>query len=252
MYRVLVTGGAGFIGSTLAKYLVREVGAVTLNVDKLIYAGTLSSLADVDGSSLYRFVKADMTHVAAMRAALDEFSPDIVMHLPAETHVDRSIDGPRPFIDTNVLATAVVLEEAYNYWRGLSQDRREGFRFHHVSTDDVYGSVGGTTRCNNTTRYNPSSPYSASKAAADHILRAWHRTYDMPVLLSNCCGNNYGPYQFPEKFIPMMILKAMESIESGLRRTVIWYLERHDWWRPLTEQVYHGQRLGQPPVNVAS
>jgi dTDP-glucose 4,6-dehydratase len=356
MYRVLVTGGAGFIGSTLVKYLVREIGAVTLNVDKLTYSGTLASLADVDGSSLYRFVKADITDASAMRAALDEFSPDIVMHLAAETHVDRSIDGPRGFIDTNVLGTAVLLEEAYNYWRGLPQDRRQGFRFHHVSTDEVYGSVEGTARCNDATLYNPSSPYSASKAAADHIVRAWHRTYDMPVLLSNC-GNNYGPYQFPEKFIPMMILKALageplpiygrgenirdwlyvedhvralwriatqgrvgetylvggdaerrnidvarqvcrivdelmpdgasgrerlisfvadrpghdlryaldssrvrdelnwsprESFESGLRRTVTWYLERRDWWRPLTEEVYHGQRLGQLPVNAGS
>ena len=130
------------------------------------------------------------------------------MHLAAETHVDRSIDRPREFIDTNVVGTVVLLEEAYNYWRGLSRDRRERFRFHHVSTDEVFGSVEGTMRCDDTTRYNPSSPYSASKAAADHVVRAWHRTYHMPVLLS-CCGNNYGPFQFPEKFIPMMILKAL-------------------------------------------
>lgn len=348
-YRVMVTGGAGFIGSTLVKYLVREVGAVTLNIDKLTYAGTLSSLAEVAGSDLYHFLKADIADGAAMRGALHEFRPDFVMHLAAETHVDRSIDEPRRFVDTNVVGTTVLLQEACNYWCGLPPAARDRFRFHHVSTDEVFGSLPDPSHADAATRYDPSSPYSASKAAADHIVRAWHRTYAMPVVLSNC-GNNYGPYQFPEKFIPLMILKARageplpvygrgenirdwlyvedhvralwaiatkgsvgdtylvggdaerrnidvarlicrimdellpdpggsrerlishvadrpghdlryaldssrvqrelswsprESFESGLRRTVIWYLDRRDWWQPLTNDIYGGQRLGQ-------
>jgi dTDP-glucose 4,6-dehydratase len=348
-YRVVVTGGAGFIGSTLVKYLIREIGAVTLTIDSLTYAGTLSSLAEVTGSDLYHFVKADIADGAAMRAALHEFRPNIVMHLAAETHVDRSIDEPRRFIDTNVVGTTVVLQETYNYWRSLSDERGELFRFHHVSTDEVFGSLPGASRADEASKYDPSSPYSASKAAADHIVRAWHRTFKMPVVLSNC-GNNYGPFQFPEKFIPMMIVKALageplpvygdgenirdwlyvedhvralwtiatkgklgeiylvganaekrnidvarlvcrivdelvpdsaggrdrlislvadrpghdfryaldssrlqrdlgwsprESFESGLRRTVVWYLSRRDWWQPLVENVYRGERLGQ-------
>ena len=348
-YRVLVTGGAGFIGSTLVKYLVREMGAVTLNMDSLTYAGTLSSLAEVAGNNLYHFVKADIADGAAVRAALHEFRPNLVMHLAAETHVDRSIDDPRRFIDTNVVGTTILLQETYNYWRSLSDEHCEPFRFHHVSTDEVFGSFPGVSRADETSRYDPSSPYSASKAAADHIVRAWYRTYKMPVVLSNC-GNNYGPFQFPEKFIPMMILKALsgeplpvygdgenirdwlyvedhvralwtiatkgklgetylvgantekrnidvarlvchimdelipnfaggrnrlislvadrpghdlryaldssrlqrelgwsprESFESGLRRTVIWYLNRRDWWQPLVDDVYRGERLGQ-------
>jgi dTDP-glucose 4,6-dehydratase len=345
----MVTGGAGFIGSTLVKYLVREIGAVTLNVDKLTYAGTLSSLAEITAGNLYHFVKADIADAGVMRAALRDFRPDLVLHLAAETHVDRSIDDPQRFIETNVVGTAVLLQETYNYWRSLPPERGEVFRFHHVSTDEVFGSVTGTARCDENSPYNPSSPYAASKAAADHIVRAWHRTYKMPVVLSNC-GNNYGPYQFPEKFIPMMILKAVagdqlpiygagenmrdwlhvedhvralwaiatkgqigatyfvagnaerrnidvarlicrtvdellpdpagnrerlisfvddrpghdlryaldgarvqrelqwrprESFESGLRRTVAWYLECRDWWEPLANKVYGGQRLGR-------
>jgi dTDP-glucose 4,6-dehydratase len=204
----MVTGGAGFIGSTLVKHLVREVGAVTLNVDKLTYAGTLTSLVDVAGSNLYHFLKADITDGTAMRAAFREFRPDFVMHLAAESHVDRSIDQPQSFIDTNVVGTTVLLQEAYQFWRELPSEQRDRFRFHQVSTDEVFGSVAGTVRFDENSRYDPSSPYSASKAAADHVVRAWHRTYGLPVVLSNC-GNNYGPFQFPEKFIPMMILKAL-------------------------------------------
>jgi dTDP-glucose 4,6-dehydratase len=348
-YRVIVTGGAGFIGSTLIKYLAREIGAVTLNIDKLTYAGSLASLEEVRGSNLHHFVKADIVNSAAMQAALHDFRPDIVMHLAAESHVDRSIDDPQRFIDTNIVGTSVLLQEVYKFWRTLAPEHSDRFRFHHVSTDEVFGSVPGLARSDETTRYDPSSPYSASKAAADHIVRAWHRTYGIPVVLSNC-GNNYGPYQFPEKFIPMMILKALageplpvygagenirdwlyvedhvralwmiatkggvgetylvggnaemrnidvarlicriidelmpdaaggrerlislvadrpghdfryaldssrlqrelawfprESFESGLRRTVMWYLDRRDWWQPLTNNVYRGQRLGQ-------
>jgi dTDP-glucose 4,6-dehydratase len=351
--RVLITGGAGFIGSALVRYLVREVGAFVVNVDKLTYAGTLSSLADVDGNNRYHFVKGDIADAATMRGVLQEFKPDLIMHLAAETHVDRSIDSPMAFIDTNIAGTAIFLQEAHNYWRDLAPERRRRFRFHHVSTDEVFGSVGGSARCDETTRYDPSSPYSASKAAADHIVRAWYRTFKMPVVLS-ACGNNYGPYQFPEKFIPMMIVKALageplpiygrgenirdwlyvedhvralwqiatrgqlgetyfdggdaerrnidvarevcrivdelapdggerlrlisfvadrpghdlryalngsrvrrelnwspnESFESGLRRTVIWYLERRDWWQPLAERIYRGERLGLPAASA--
>jgi dTDP-glucose 4,6-dehydratase len=348
-YRVVVTGGAGFIGSTLVKYLIREIGAVTLTIDSLTYAGTLSSLAEVAGSNLYHFVKADIADGEAIRAALHEFRPSLVMHLAAETHVDRSIDDPRRFIDTNVLGTTVLLHETCDYWRSLSEEQGELFRFHHVSTDEVFGSLPGTSRADETSRYDPSSPYSASKAAADHIVRAWHRTFKLPVVLSNC-SNNYGPFQFPEKFIPMMILKALareplpvygdgenirdwlyvedhvralwtiatkgklgetylvganaekrnievaqlvcrimdelvpdtaggqkrrislvadrpghdlryaldssrlkrelgwsprESFESGLRRTVLWYLNQRDWWQPLLDDIYGGERLGQ-------
>lgn len=351
-YRVMVTGGAGFIGSTLVKYLVREVGAVTLNVDKLTYAGTLSSIKEIAGSNLYHFLQADIADGAAMRAVLRDFRPGIVMHLAAETHVDRSIDNPERFIDANVVGTAVLLQEAYNYWRELAPQNAEHFRFHHVSTDEVFGSLPAPVRFDETTRYDPSSPYSATKAAADHMVRAWHRTYKMPVVLSNC-GNNYGPYQFPEKFIPMMILKALageplpvygagenirdwlyvedhvralwtivtkgsvgetylvganadkqnidvarlicrimdellpdpsgsrerlisfvadrpghdlryaldssrlqrelnwsprETFESGLRHTVEWYLDRRDWWQPLVDDVYRGDRLGRLPT----
>src|SRR5438552_1604729 len=183
--RIMVTGGAGFIGATLIKYLVREIGAVTLNIDKLTYAGTLSSLAEIAGSNLYHFVKADIADGISMRGALHEFRPDLVMHLAAESHVDRSIDDPRRFIDTNVVGTTVLLAETYNYWRGLAPKERERFRFHHVSTDEVFGSLPRPTRADETSRYDPSSPYSASKAAADHIVRAWHRTYRLPVVLSN-------------------------------------------------------------------
>jgi dTDP-glucose 4,6-dehydratase len=348
-YRVIVTGGAGFIGSTLVKFLIRDIGALTLTIDSLTYAGTLSSLAEVSSSKLYHFIKADIIDGAAMRAALHEFRPNLVMHLAAETHVDRSIDEPRRFIDTNVVGTTVLLQETYDYLRSLSEEHGELFRFHHVSTDEVFGSLPGTSRANETSRYDPSSPYSASKAAADHIVRVWHRTFNLPVVLSNC-SNNYGPFQFPEKFIPMMILKALaakplpvygdgenirdwlyvedcvralwtiatkgklgetylvganaemrnidvaqlvcrimdelvpdpaggrkrlislvadrpghdlryaidssrlqrelgwsprESFESGLRRTVVWYLNRRDWWQPLVDHVYRGERLGQ-------
>jgi dTDP-glucose 4,6-dehydratase len=335
---------------------VREIGAVTFNIDKLTYAGTLSSVAEIAGSKLYHFVKADIADGTAMRAALREFRPDLVMHLAAETHVDRSIDDPQRFIGTNVVGTATLLQEVYDYWRGLQPEHGERFRFHHVSTDEVFGSTPPPARSDETTPYNPSSPYSASKAAADHIVRAWHRTYKLPVVVSNC-GNNYGPYQFPEKFIPMMILKALvgeplpiygagenirdwlyvedhvralwtiatkgrvgetylvganaekrnidvarqicrivdqlqpdavgdrerlislvadrpghdlryaldssrlrrelnwaatESFETGLHRTVIWYLNRRDWWQPLASNVYHGQRLGQLLANAFS
>ena len=347
--RVLLTGGAGFIGSALVRLLVSEAGATVLNLDKLTYAANLASLTDVANDPRYTFVQADICDRRRIHAILREFQPDIVMHLAAESHVDRSIDGPAAFVDTNIVGTFVMLQEALEYWRGLEPGRRDTFRFHHISTDEVFGSLGATGLFNDTTRYDPSSPYAASKAAADHLVRAWHRTFKLPVVLSNC-SNNYGPYQFPEKLIPLMILKALaeeplpvygagenvrdwlfvedharalwtivtrgkvgetylvggneeqknidvvrmicrtldeaipntrgsrerlitfvadrpghdlryaidssrlrrelgwsprESFESGLRRTVTWYLDRRDWWEPLTAQVYRGERLGK-------
>jgi dTDP-glucose 4,6-dehydratase len=206
--RVLVTGGAGFIGSALVRLLVGEMGATVLNLDKLTYAANLASLAEVSGHAAYSFAQADIGDRARVRAALQEFQPDLVIHLAAESHVDRSIDGPASFVETNIVGTFALLQEALDYWRRLPSERRTAFRFHHVSTDEVFGSPGATALFNDTTRYDPSSPYAASKAAADHLVRAWHRTYGLPVILSNC-SNNYGPYQFPEKLIPLMIIKGL-------------------------------------------
>ena len=347
--RVLVTGGAGFIGSAVVRLLIQEIGATTLNLDNLTYAANLHSLAEVAHSPLYSFVKADIRDGAQVRATLREFKPDVVMHLAAESHVDRSIDRPAAFIDTNVVGTCVMLQEALGYWRGLPTPERERFRFHHISTDEVFGTLGNEGLFGETTRYDPSSPYAASKAASDHLVRAWHRTFSLPVIISNC-SNNYGPYQFPEKLIPLVIIKALgeqplpvygngtnirdwlfvedharalwrivtagevgetylvganeeqqnidvvrsicrilddlrpssrgaherlitfvsdrpghdlryaidasrtrrelawaprESFDTGLRRTVMWYVERRDWWEPLVQQVYRGDRLGQ-------
>jgi len=346
--RVMVTGGAGFIGSALVRLLVQEISATVLNIDKLTYAAKLDSLAEVADHPHYALVEADVSDAPRMRALFREFQPDIVIHLAAESHVDRSIDGPAVFINTNVVGTFIMLEEALRFWRGLAGARRDDFRFHHVSTDEVFGSLAPSTLCAEMTRYDPSSPYAASKAASDHLVRAWHRTYKLPVVLSSC-GNNYGPYQFPEKLIPLMILKALggqslpvygtgehvrdwlfvddharalwtiatrgtigetylvggneqkrnidvvrsicqlvdamqpraggprenlitfvadrpghdlryavdasrvrrelgwtpfESFETGLRRTVSWYLSRRDWWEPLLARVYCGERLG--------
>ena len=208
--RILVTGGAGFIGSALVRYLVGEVGAEVLNLDKLTYAGNLESLAPVEASPNYRFVKADICDRDAVTAAIGSFKPDHIMHLAAESHVDRSITGAKDFIETNVLGTFTLLEAARHYWNGLTGDAKADFRFLHVSTDEVYGSLGPAGLFEETTPYDPSSPYSASKAASDHLAKAWRRTYGMPVLVSNC-SNNYGPYHFPEKLIPLNILNALEG-----------------------------------------
>jgi dTDP-glucose 4,6-dehydratase len=347
--RVFVTGGAGFIGSAFIRFLVGEMGLTALNFDKLTYAANLASLAEVADHPRYTFVQGDICDRQRVRAAFQEFQPDIVMHLAAESHVDRSIDGPAPFIDTNVVGTFILLQEALEYWRKLPSKRRDAFRFHHVSSDEVFGSLAAMGLFDDTTQYDPSSPYAASKAAADHMVRAWHRTYRLPVTLSNC-SNNYGPYQFPEKLIPLMIIKALageplpvygvgenirdwlyvedharalwliatrgeigktyligaraeqrnidvvrmicrildnmvpdaggvrerlitfvvdrpghdqryainpsrlfqelgwsprESFETGLRRTIAWYLNRSDWWKPLVSNVYRGERLGR-------
>ncbi len=344
--RILVTGGAGFIGSALVRYLVGE-GHQVLNLDKLTYAGNLASLQPVAGSNLYSFVQADICDRSAVVAAIDDFRPDHIMHLAAESHVDRSITGAGDFIQTNVIGSFTLLEAARHYWAGLDPEARDAFRFLHVSTDEVYGSLGPDGLFTETTPYDPSSPYSASKAASDHLAKAWHRTYGLPVVVSNC-SNNYGPYHFPEKLIPLNILNALEgkplpvygdgsnvrdwlhvedharalhlicsrgrpgetynvggrnersniavvrricdimdalrpagaphdrlitfvtdrpghdhryaidatrledelgwraqeTFDSGIEKTVRWYLDNPDWWQPLRDGVYSGERLG--------
>lgn len=345
--RVLVTGGAGFIGSALVRYLVSEVGADVLNIDKLTYAGNLASLKAIENAPNYRFLKADICDRSAVSSAFEEFGPDYVMHLAAESHVDRSITGAADFIETNINGTFSMLEAARQYWQGLPADEKAAFRMLHVSTDEVYGSLGEDGLFAETTPYDPSSPYSASKAASDHLATAWERTYGLPVIISNC-SNNYGPFHFPEKLIPLIILnalerkplpvygsgsnirdwlyvddharalwlivqrgrlgekynvggrnerrnidvvqrvcaimdevrpgraphsdlisyvtdrpghdaryaidatkletelgwKALENFDSGIRKTVDWYLENAWWWQPLREGVYSGERLG--------
>ncbi|AHF83373.1 dTDP-glucose 4,6-dehydratase [Rhizobium leguminosarum bv. trifolii WSM1689] len=345
--RILVTGGAGFIGSALVRHLVSEIGAEVLNVDTLTYAGNLASLKSVESAPNYQFLRADICDGARMQEAFASFRPDIVMHLAAESHVDRSILGASDFIQTNIVGTFSLLDAARHYWDGLDARSKSAFRFLHVSTDEVYGSLGDEGLFEETTPYDPSSPYSASKAASDHLVIAWHRTYGLPVVVSNC-SNNYGPFHFPEKLIPLMILnalegkplpvygnganvrdwlyvedharalftiasrgrpgekynvggrnerrnidvvhricaildgvysdkgpharlitnvtdrpghdaryaidaskleselgwKAEETFETGIEKTVHWYLENEWWWRPLREKVYSGERLG--------
>jgi dTDP-glucose 4,6-dehydratase len=207
---ILVTGGAGFIGSAVCRFLVGEVGAAVLNVDKLTYAANLASLKPIENNPRYRFQRADIGDRAAVAELMRGFQPDAVLHLAAESHVDRSIDGPGEFIKTNIEGTYALLETALDYWRALPQDRAGRFRFHHVSTDEVFGSLGPEGRFSETSRYQPNSPYAASKAASDHLVRAWHETFGLPAVLSNC-SNNYGPYHFPEKLIPLAILKALHG-----------------------------------------
>jgi len=345
--RTLVTGGAGFIGSALTRYLVSEIGVEVLNIDKLTYAGNMTSLATIEGASNYRFLRADICDRARIVSAINDFVPDHIIHLAAESHVDRSINGADDFVRTNVVGTYAMLEAARHYWNGLTGLARSNFRFLHVSTDEVYGSLAADGLFRESTPYDPSSPYSASKAASDHLARAWHRTYGLPVLVSNC-SNNYGPYHFPEKLIPLHILNALEgkalpvygdgshirdwlyvedharalhlicakgrvgetynvggrneranidvvraicaildelrphearhdrlirfvidrpghdkryaidarkleselgwqaseTFETGIAKTVRWYLDNEPWWRPLRSDVYSGERLG--------
>jgi dTDP-glucose 4,6-dehydratase len=206
--RVIVTGGAGFIGSALVRHLVLDKGYDVLTVDALTYAGCEASLKAVADSNHHRFLHADIRDRAAMDAAIAGFRPDRIMHLAAESHVDRSITGAADFIETNVVGTFTLLEAARQYWNTLDASAKAAFRFLHVSTDEVYGSLGDTGLFHETTPYDPSSPYSASKAASDHLAKAWQRTYGLPVVVSNC-SNNYGPYHFPEKLIPLTILNAL-------------------------------------------
>ncbi|NUL19057.1 dTDP-glucose 4,6-dehydratase [Agrobacterium tumefaciens] len=208
--RVLVTGGAGFIGSALVRYLVSEIGADVLTVDKLTYAGNLASLKPIENAPNHRFLQVDICDRVAMNDAFATFQPDYVMHLAAESHVDRSITGAADFIQTNINGTFTMLEAARQYWSGLADDAKANFRMLHVSTDEVYGSLGNDGLFEETTPYDPSSPYSASKAASDHLATAWQRTYGLPVVISNC-SNNYGPFHFPEKLIPLIILNALEG-----------------------------------------
>jgi dTDP-glucose 4,6-dehydratase len=347
--KLLVTGGAGFIGSAVCRLFVGELGATVLNVDKLTYAANLASLRPVENDPAYTFHRADIGDRPALAALIGSFAPDAILHLAAESHVDRSIDRPGDFIKTNIEGTYVLLEAALEYWRSLPADRATNFRFHHVSTDEVFGSLGPEGRFSETSRYQPNSPYAASKAAADHLVRAWHETFGLPTVMSNC-SNNYGPYHFPEKLIPLAILKALggepvpvygkgenirdwlyvedharalhailnggrpgesyniggdgertnidvvtlicdlldelqptspyrphgrlisfvadrpghdrryamdaakigselgwqprESFETGLRKTVLWYLDNRWWWEPIWSKRYRGDRLG--------
>lgn len=209
--KILVTGGAGFIGSAVVRHIIESSAGTVINIDCLTYAGNLSNLSSVENSNRYFFEQIDICDKQALEAVFTKHKPNAIMHLAAESHVDRSIDGPEAFIKTNVLGTYNLLEVSRQYWLALSDDERKSFRFHHVSTDEVYGDLDDTSDLfTEKTSYDPSSPYSASKASSDHLVRAWHRTFGLPVLVTNC-SNNYGPYHFPEKLIPLMILNALEG-----------------------------------------
>ena len=210
MRKILITGGAGFIGSAVIRQLITETDATVINVDKLTYAGNLQSLISVASNPRYCFEHVDICDAAAVASLFHKHQPDAVMHLAAESHVDRSITGPAAFIETNIIGTYTLLNAAREYWSELSAERKNTFRFHHISTDEVYGSLGETGFFTENTAYQPNSPYSASKASSDHLVRAWHHTYGLPVVTTNC-SNNYGPYHFPEKLIPLIILNACKG-----------------------------------------
>jgi len=209
--KILITGGAGFIGSAVIRHIIQNSNDTVVNVDKLTYAGNLESLKDIDSSDRYSFEQVDVCNRQELDRVFSEYKPDAVMHLAAESHVDRSIDGPAAFIETNIVGTYTLLESARQYWLTMTAEHKEKFRFHHISTDEVYGDLEGPTDLfTEQTPYAPSSPYSASKASSDHLVRAWLRTYGLPTLITNC-SNNYGPYHFPEKLVPLMILNALEG-----------------------------------------
>lgn len=210
MKKILVTGGAGFIGSAVIRQFINDTDCSVVNVDKLTYAGNLQSLASVSDSPRYRFEQVDICNGGELARVFREHQPDAVMHLAAESHVDRSISGPAAFIQTNIVGTYTMLEAARNHWNSLDAQRKSTFRFHHISTDEVYGSLGDAGFFTEKTAYEPNSPYSASKASSDHLVRAWHHTYGFPVVTTNC-SNNYGPYHFPEKLIPLVILNAVNG-----------------------------------------
>lgn len=209
--KILITGGAGFIGSAVVRHIINHTQDTVINLDKLTYAGNLESLESVANSPRYHFEQVDICNRAELDRVFTQYQPDTVMHLAAESHVDRSIDGPAAFIETNIVGTYTLLEAARNYWNGLPDEKKSAFRFHHISTDEVYGDLEGTDDLfTETTPYAPSSPYSASKASSDHLVRAWLRTYGLPTIVTNC-SNNYGPFHFPEKLIPLMILNAISG-----------------------------------------
>ena len=209
--KILITGGAGFIGSAVIRHIINNTNDEVMNIDKLTYAGNLESLYTVADHPRYGFKQMDICDAEAMKDVFSSFQPDLVMHLAAESHVDRSIDGPAEFITTNIVGTYTLLEAARHYWQNLDQTKKAQFKFHHISTDEVYGDLEGTTDLfTESTPYAPSSPYSASKASSDHLVRAWQRTYGLPTLVTNC-SNNYGPYHFPEKLIPLVILNALDG-----------------------------------------
>ncbi|MCW8348130.1 dTDP-glucose 4,6-dehydratase [Vibrio sp. ZSDZ65] len=209
--KILITGGAGFIGSAVVRHIINDTKDSVVNIDSLTYAGNLESLEEIDSNERYAFEQVDICDRAALDRVFAEHKPDAVMHLAAESHVDRSIDGPAAFIETNIVGTYNLLEAARAYWINLDKDKQRAFRFHHISTDEVYGDLEGTDDLfTEETSYEPSSPYSASKASSDHLVRAWLRTYGLPTIVTNC-SNNYGPYHFPEKLIPLMILNALDG-----------------------------------------
>lgn len=208
--KILITGGAGFIGSAVVRQFINQTDATVINVDKLTYAGNLESVAEVAANPRYHFEQVDICDAPALRRLFVQYQPDAVMHLAAESHVDRSIDGPAEFVHTNVVGTYTLLEATREYWSKLPGGQKNAFRFHHISTDEVYGSLGAEGYFTEETPYQPNSPYSASKASSDHLVRAWHHTYGLPVITTNC-SNNYGPFHFPEKLIPLVIIKALNS-----------------------------------------
>lgn len=230
--KILVTGGAGFIGSAVIRHIINNTNDSVINLDKLTYAGNLESLKLIEANERYTFIQADICDRTTLDKIFSDYQPDLIMHLAAESHVDRSIDGPAEFIETNIIGTYTMLEAARSYWNQLESPRKKEFRFHHISTDEVYGDLEGTSDLfTETTSYEPSSPYSASKASSDHLVRAWLRTYDFPTIVTNC-SNNYGPYHFPEKLIPLIILnaidgKALPVYGDGLQIRDWLYVEDH-------------------------
>lgn len=241
--RIIITGGAGFIGSAVIRHLIKNSDHDIINIDKLTYAGNLESLKEVSAHQRYHFIHADICDSVAMHQAFETHKPDVVMHLAAESHVDRSIEGPAAFMEANIIGTYTLLETARKYWLTLNDNGKHVFRFHHISTDEVYGSLGETGLFTERSTYDPSSPYSASKASSDHLVRAWHRTYGLPVVVTNC-SNNYGPYQFPEKLIPLMILNARTGKPLpvyGKGNQIRDWLYVEDHARALCKVVFEGQ-----------